>query len=425
MSLMSNPSSSSSEVPVGGVPGASGRVAAGGGAGARSLVVEGLVKDYPLDKGWHRAVEGVSFHVEEGHFYSLLGPSGCGKTTTLRCVAGLERPDAGRIELAGITVAGHKEFVPPEQRDIGMVFQNYAIWPHMSVFENVAFPLRVGKQKVAKQELTSRVDEALALVQLSSYASRPALQLSGGQQQRLALARALVRRPRLLLLDEPLSNLDAKLRERMRLEVRDLQRSLGITTLYVTHDQSEALAMSNRIAVMEGGHIRQEGTPREIYQRPVTAFVASFVGSANFLDATVVERLDGGRSRLRTPGGVLDAACPDAVAVGDEVTLSIRPENVRVHLGDVPAAPNVLPGTVEQAVLLGEAVELRLRIGEAELMTRQHPLLVVRRGDAVSVELPPELCTVITEHGVQSGEQQHFDLGALEHAGVAGVQTGR
>jgi iron(III) transport system ATP-binding protein len=385
-------------------------------------VVEGLVKDYPLDKGWHRAVEGVSFHVEEGHFYSLLGPSGCGKTTTLRCVAGLERPDAGRIELAGVTVAGHKEFVPPEQRDIGMVFQNYAIWPHMTVFENVAFPLRVGKQKVSKQELTSRVDEVLALVQLSSYAGRPALQLSGGQQQRLALARALVRRPRLLLLDEPLSNLDAKLREKMRLEVRDLQRSLGITTLYVTHDQSEALAMSNRIAVMEGGHIRQEGSPREIYQRPVTAFVASFVGSANFLDATVVERLDGGRSRLRTPGGVLDAACPDAVAVGDEVTLSIRPENVRVHLGEVPPAVNVLPGTVEQAVFLGEAVELRLRIGEAELMTRQHPLLVVRRGDAVSVELPPELCTVITEHGVQSGEQQHFDLGALEHAGVAGIQ---
>ena len=410
MSVMSNPSSAPSAA-------ASGAVS----AGARSLVVEGLVKDYPLDHGWHRAVDGISFHIEEGHFYSLLGPSGCGKTTTLRCVAGLERPDAGRIELAGVTVAAHQAFVPPERRDIGMVFQNYAIWPHMSVFENVAFPLRVGKQKVDKAEIKSRVDEVLALVQLASYASRPALQLSGGQQQRLALARALVRRPRLLLLDEPLSNLDAKLRERMRLEVRDLQRRLGITTLYVTHDQSEALAMSNRIAVMDGGLIRQEGTPREIYQRPVTAFVASFVGSANFLDATVVETADGGRMRLRTPGGLLEAACPEAVKVGDEVTLSIRPENVRVHTGDAPAVPNVLPGTVEQAVFLGEAVELRLRIGEAELMTRQHPLLIVRRGDAVHVELAPELCTVITEHGVQSGEQAHFDLGALEHAGVAGV----
>ncbi|MFN8622113.1 MAG: ABC transporter ATP-binding protein [Chloroflexota bacterium] len=402
---------------------ASGAPAAGSAGGrAPSLVVDALVKDYPLDHGWHRAVDGVSFQVEEGHFYSLLGPSGCGKTTTLRCVAGLERPDKGAISLAGVVVAGERDFVPPERRDIGMVFQSYAIWPHMTVFENAAFPLRVGKEKVSKADITSRVDEVLALVQLSSYAGRPATQLSGGQQQRLALARALVRRPRLLLLDEPLSNLDAKLRERMRLEVRDLQRRLGITTLYVTHDQSEALAMSNRIAVMEGGHIRQEGTPREIYQRPTTHFVAEFVGSANFLDATVVERADGGRMRLATPGGLLEAGCPDAVAVGDQVTLSIRPENVRVHPGVAPAGvPNVLAGTVEQAVFLGEAVELRLRIGDAELMTRQHPLLVVRRGDAVAVELAPELCTVITEHGVQSGEHAHFDLGALEHAGVAGV----
>jgi len=398
----------------------------------RSLVVQGLVKDYPLDHGWHRAVDGVSFHVDEGHFYSLLGPSGCGKTTTLRCVAGLERPDAGTIELAGVTVAGHREYVPPERRDIGMVFQNYAIWPHMSVFENAAFPLRVGKEKVSRTEITARVDEVLALVQLAAYAGRPALQLSGGQQQRLALARALVRRPRLLLLDEPLSNLDAKLREKMRLEVRDLQRRLGITTLYVTHDQAEALSMSNRIAVMEGGHIRQEGTPREIYQRPATHFVASFVGSANFLDATVVETGDAGRMKLRTPGGILEAACPEAVKVGDEVTLSIRPENVRVHAGaagvDAAAAgvTNLLAGTVEQAAFLGEAVELRLRIGDAELMTRQHPLLAVRRGDAVQVELAPELCTVITEHGVQSGEQAHFDLGALEHgSAVAGVVSAR
>jgi len=294
----------------------------------------------------------------------------------------------------------------------------------MSVFENVAFPLRVGRQKVARAELRNRVDEVLALVQLASYASRPALQLSGGQQQRLALARALVRRPRLLLLDEPLSNLDAKLREKMRLEVRDLQRRLGITTLYVTHDQSEALAMSNRIAVMEGGLIRQEGTPREIYQRPVTHFVASFVGSANFLEGNVVEAVGDGRMRLKTAAGLLEASCPEAVRVGDEVTLSIRPENVRVHAGAAPAAVNVLPGTVEQAVFLGEAVELRLKIGGAELMTRQHPLLAVKRGDAVYVELAPELCAVITEHGVRSGEQAHFDLGALEHGGAGAAPSG-
>ena len=382
--------------------------------GAASLVVEGLVKDYQLDRGWHRAVDGVGFQVEEGHFYSLLGPSGCGKTTTLRCVAGLERPDAGRIELEQSVVASTDSFVPPEKRDIGMVFQNYAIWPHMTVFENAAFPLRVGRQKVGKADLKQRVDEVLAMVQLADYASRPALQLSGGQQQRLALARALIRRPRLLLLDEPLSNLDAKLRERMRIEVRDLQRRLGLTTLYVTHDQSEALSMSNRIAVMDGGHIVQEGTPREIYQRPATHFVASFVGSANFLEATVVGPGGDGHMRLDTAGGVLEATCPEGARVGDTVTLSIRPENVRIHIGAAPALANVLPATVEQAIFLGEMVDMRVRIGGAELMTRQHPMTAAQRGDSIFVELPPEVCTVISEHGLHSGQDSHFDLGSLE-----------
>ena len=384
--------------------------------GAASLVVAGLIKDYPLDRGWHRAVDGVGFHIEEGHFYSLLGPSGCGKTTTLRCVAGLERPDAGSIELEHIVVASGDTFIPPERRDIGMVFQNYAIWPHMTVFENTAFPLRVGRQKVRKAELSQRVDEVLAMVQLADYASRPALQLSGGQQQRLALARALIRRPRLLLLDEPLSNLDAKLRERMRIEVRDLQRRLGLTTLYVTHDQAEALSMSNRIAVMEGGHIVQEGSPREIYQRPATHFVASFVGSANFLESTVVGPGHDGQMCLSTAGGVLEATCPEGTRVGDSVTLSIRPENVRIHMGPAPALPNVLPASVEQAIFLGETVDMRVRIGGAELMTRQHPMTAAQRGDSIFVELPPQVCTVISEHGLHSGQHSHFDLGSLEES---------
>src|SRR5437773_8359090 len=258
------------------------------------LQVTMLRKTFTTERGGVRAVEDVSFTVEEGQFYTLLGPSGCGKTTTLRCVAGLERTDEGRIVVDGRIVSSHSPnvFVPPHKRDIGMVFQSYAIWPHMTVFENVAFPLRVSKQRVSRSEISRRVEEALSLVELGGYGGRMATQLSGGQQQRLALARALVREPKLLLLDEPLSNLDAKLRERMRFELRELQRRLRITTLYVTHDQIEALSMSNVIAVMNAGVIVQEGAPREIYLQPKSKFVANFIGSTNQL-AGRVARIDG------------------------------------------------------------------------------------------------------------------------------------
>ena len=352
-----------------------------------ALEVSDLVKDYPLAKGWHRAVAGVSFTIEEGHFYSLLGPSGCGKTTTLRCVAGLERPDGGRIVLGGVTVADAGSSVPPEKRDIGMVFQSYAIWPHMTVIENVAFPLRVGSTKVSRADITRRVGDALDLVQLGSYASRPATQLSGGQQQRLALARALVRRPRLLLLDEPLSNLDAKLRDRMRAEIRDLQRSLGITTLYVTHDQVEALSMSNRIAVMEDGLIVQEGTPREIYSHPTSRFVANFVGAANFLPATVSGPGAGaGRMLLRVGDGTIEASVPAGVVAGDAVTLSIRPEAVRFHTS-APGGPNVLAGEVEQALFLGDAIDLRVTVAAGSVAVRLPSAIETSRGDRVWLEL--------------------------------------
>jgi iron(III) transport system ATP-binding protein len=366
----------------------------------RSLAVEDLVKVF-IDRGEQvRAVDGVSFQVEPGTFYTLLGPSGCGKTTTLRCVAGLERPDAGAIVVAGRRVSGNGQFVPPHKRDIGMVFQSYAIWPHMSVFENVAFPLRVARG-VPRSEISRRVEEALATVQLAGYGGRMATQLSGGQQQRLALARALVRRPKLLLLDEPLSNLDAKLRDHMRTEMRELQRALGITTLYVTHDQAEALSMSNRIAVMEHGRIMQEGTPREIYQRPATRFVADFVGSANFLEATVRGRTDLGGMWLDTAAGRLQASCPEGVVPEEKVTLSIRPENLRVHRTPPSAAVNMLPGVIEQQMFLGDVLDCRVRVGEATLVTRQHPTNGTRRGDNVFVEFPVELCTVLTEsHGV-------------------------
>lgn len=372
-------------------------------AATGALEVQDLIKDYPVADGWHRAVHGVSFEVPEGHFYSLLGPSGCGKTTTLRCVAGLERPDGGRILLDGTLVAERERALPPEKRDIGMVFQSYAIWPHMTVFENVAFPLRVGKVRVRRDEMTRRVDEVLALVALDGLANRPATQLSGGQQQRLALARAIIRRPKVLLLDEPLSNLDARLRDRMRAEIRDLQRQIGITTLYVTHDQVEALSMSNRIAVMDAGRIVQEGTPKEIYERPASRFVANFVGSANFLPGEVVEHGSSGRMRIRAVGGVVDATCPMGIAVGDLVTLSIRPENVRIHATD-PHLPNVLTGAVQQVLFLGEAVDARVDVAGSSLVARVHPSTPVEIDQRIWVELPPEACTVIhDEHGVATG----------------------
>ncbi len=372
------------------------------GNGSSALVVEGVHKAFADRRDTVRAVDGVSFSVEEGRFYTLLGPSGCGKTTTLRCVAGLERTDKGKISVDGKVVSSDSPpvFVPPNKRDIGMVFQSYAIWPHMSVFENVAFPLEVTKSRLDKRQIRQRVEEALAQVQLAGYEGRNATQLSGGQQQRLALARALVRRPKLLLLDEPLSNLDAKLREHMRSELRDIQRRLGIATLYVTHDQVEALSMSNRIGVMSQGQIVQESTPRELYQRPTSKFVADFVGSSNFMDADVVGPGVAGGMRLRAPIGEVQATCPAGVTAGEKVTLFIRPENIRMHLSD-PGVTNSFRGTVEQVMFLGEFLDCRVRVGSQLLFTRQHPTIRVRPNDAVHLELPVDLCTVLSEsHGV-------------------------
>ncbi|HYU17536.1 MAG TPA: ABC transporter ATP-binding protein [Chloroflexota bacterium] len=382
------------------------------GSNGRSLAVEDLVKVYPDRREPVRAVDGVTFEVEDGQFYTLLGPSGCGKTTTLRCVAGLERTDRGRVIVDGEVVSADRPrvFVPPHKRNIGMVFQSYAIWPHMTVFENVAFPLRVTRTGLSRAQLRSRVEEALAMVQLGGYDARMATQLSGGQQQRLALARALVRQPRVLLLDEPLSNLDAKLREELRVELRNLQRRLRITTLYVTHDQIEALSMSNRIAVMASGKIEQEGAPREIYQRPATQFVANFVGSTNLLEAGVRGPGSGAAMCLETAIGQAQASCPVGVTAGERVTLSIRPENIRVHTAE-PAGGNVFPGVVEQLMFLGEYLDCRIRVGATLLLSRQHPTAQIRNGDQVYVELPVELCAVLSDtHGISSsaylGEEQ-------------------
>ena len=363
-----------------------------------ALSVRGLEKIYTSSTNERvKVVSGVSFDVEEGAFYTLLGPSGCGKTTTLRCVAGLERPDGGSITLDGKVVSDGAFYVPPYKRSIGMVFQSYAIWPHLSVFENTAFPLRVSKTKISSAELKRRVEEALATVQLAGFEGRLSTQLSGGQQQRLALARALVRRPKLLLLDEPLSNLDAKLREKMRFELSDLQRRLGITTLYVTHDQAEALSMSSCVAVMDSGQIVQQGSPREVYETPRSAFVANFVGASNFIDAKVCTKAGGPHLQTQLGDSLISVTCNRIVSDGEKVILTIRPENVELFsMNDVPpGTPNVFSGTIEQVLFLGDRLDTRVRVGSGILSVWTRASMKLRPQDPVKVVLPSEFCSVI------------------------------
>ena len=300
------------------------------------LEVAGLHKSFETADGGVRAVDGVTFSVAAGQAFTLLGPSGCGKTTALRCIAGLERPAAGVITLDGAELfnAETGTSVPPDRRGIGMVFQSYAIWPHMNVFDNVGFPLRIARRP--RSEIRDRVGWALEMVQLGGFAERDSTQLSGGQQQRLAVARALVQEPRLLLLDEPLSNLDAKLREEMREELKRLQSALDLTMLYVTHDQAEAIVLSDRIAVMSEGRILQEGPPREIYERPRSPFVAGFVGSSNLLEGVVADDLGEGRFLIETDCGSVSATATDGLRRDEGVLVSLRPE--LIHLtADRPA----------------------------------------------------------------------------------------
>jgi len=358
--------------------------------------VQDLVKVYRTGRGSVVACDRVSFEVEDGRFFTLLGPSGSGKTTTLRCVAGLERPDGGQIELAGTVVSSdqHGIFIPPNRRDIGMVFQSYAIWPHMTVFDNVAFPLRAGGHRPSSGEVMRRVSQALSTVRLEGLQDRPATKLSGGQQQRLALARALVREPTLLLLDEPLSNLDAKLREQMRLELRQLQRTLRITTLYVTHDQIEALAMSNVVAVMHEGRIMQIGTPREIYERPANRFVAEFIGSMNLIPGKIAGSVEGGLWRVETPYGSIACVVPPDGRPATDVLVSVRPEDI-VVVDDDSAGKDAWDASIGQVVFLGESVDCRLAVGDLELRARLHPSFVKRRGDRVRLSFRADRCVAI------------------------------
>jgi iron(III) transport system ATP-binding protein len=276
-----------------------------------------------------------------------------------------------------------------------MVFQSYAIWPHLTVLENVAFPMRVSKEKISSEEIRKRVREALEQVEMASLEDRMATQLSGGQQQRLALARALVRRPKVLLLDEPLSNLDAKLRERMRVELRELQRRLGITTLYVTHDQIEALSMSNVIAVMSAGVTVQEGTPREIYLQPRSKFVAQFIGSTNQISGQVMTQSSDGTGTVRTDEGEISCGILHELTTGDKVVVVVRPESIVLHQKKPSQGDNVLEGKIGAAMFLGEYVDCTIELGKNVLETHQPHSLRVRRGDTVWVELPPGDCMAL------------------------------
>ncbi len=361
--------------------GADGSAAGAGGAGSAG-------------GGGHAAVDNIDLLVSSGEFFSLLGPSGCGKTTTLRLIAGFEQPTAGRILLDGADVSA----VPAHKRNVNTVFQSYALFPFLSAFENVAFGLR--HARVTKAELRSRVGAALELVSMSSFATRRPSQLSGGQQQRIALARALVLNPAVLLLDEPLGALDAKLRRTLKVELKALQERVGITFLYVTHDQEEALTMSDRLAVMHAGRIAQIGTPREVYEEPADAYVADFLGAANLMEVSVSQRSDGSTAALKLGDSTLVTSHDCPAAPGETAHAVIRPERVRVEEHG-SAGQNRVPALVERVVFLGAAIQVMLRLAtgaslQALLQNDGDPGRAgLVQGTPVHAYLPPDALRVL------------------------------
>jgi iron(III) transport system ATP-binding protein len=376
------------------------------------------------------AVKDLSFEVPEGEFFTLLGPSGCGKTTTLRMVAGLELPDSGRImigdDVVFCSVDGIR--VPTHRRDISMVFQSYAIWPHMTVAKNVAYPLRV--KKVAKAERHERVERALDLVGLGGLGTREATQLSGGQQQRVALARALVTDPKVLLLDEPLSNLDARLRAQMRLELKALQQRIGVTTVYVTHDQQESLAMSDEIAVMRRGEIQQRGSSTDVYLRPRNRFTAEFIGTTNLLEAEPAGPVRVGINELVATIGHVRAASTQDLGDVARVLVSIRPEMLTLESSD-PAATtgfNRFEAVVQSLAFLGDSTDCEVGVGDQTLQVRLPGVPPLQIGSRVVLVADPNDCVVLAHEDDATGEQAAPELaasGAVPRDAAAGAGAGR
>ena len=362
------------------------------------IQVKGLRKHFVSEGSVVKALDDVDLHIPANTIYTLLGPSGCGKTTLLRCIVGLETPDAGEIRIGDEIVwsAEKNIYLPTEKRRLGMVFQTYAIWPHMNVFNNVAYPLQV--RKLPKKEIRERVAKTLSFVQLSGYEERPATKLSGGQQQRVALARALVAEPEVILFDEPLSNLDAKLREETRKELKTFLSALKITAVYVTHDRIEALALSDTITVMRSGKIIETGDPRNIYFGAQSSFVADFIGRSNLIPAVVRANTE---SETLVESKIGELSCRKVnFAVGADVTLCLRPEFIRLKpAGESPdlqkPAKNIISGTVASMLFVGDSYESEIKVGETLLMARIDPDTNFKTGDGVTFQLHPEYCLLV------------------------------
>ncbi len=335
------------------------------------------------------ALNGLSLRIRDGELVTLLGPSGCGKTTTLRSVSGFLKPESGEIYIGDRRITD----IPPEKRGIGLVFQNYALWPHMTVFQNLAFGLEM--RKVPTEEIKKRVKSVLGVVQLEGFEERFPRQLSGGQQQRVALARAVVLEPDILLLDEPLSNLDALLREQMRFEIAQIHKRLGITTLYVTHDQTEAMVISDRIVILSNGKIMQDAPPADIYLKPANKFVAGFMGTTSFLDGTVVS-VEGERVHIETAGGLKLRGHGRGLAPGNKASAAVRPETLEI-VGPSAGGENLFTAQVERSYFTGEIVDYQLRVGNTFIRAKCDTRRLYGQGETLSVRIDADRLPIVPE----------------------------
>ena len=359
------------------------------------IIIKNVSKYYYSGGKTIKALDNVSISIPANQIFTLLGPSGCGKTTLLRCIVGLEAPDSGEIEIGGEVVLSTAQniFVPTENRGLGMVFQTYAIWPHMNVFNNVAYPLQT--RKMPKDVIRSKVEKTLRFVQMEGFENRPATKLSGGQQQRVALARALVAEPKVILFDEPLSNLDAKLREETRKDLRIFLTELQITAIYVTHDRIEALSLSDIVAVMNKGQIIETGRPKDIYFDAKHRFVADFIGRTNLMEATVTSQE---KSITTVDCAIGSIACRKRsdMKIGDKVTLCLRPEFIRLKRGDASEAQNVFNGKIDSLVFIGEAFEGEITIHESRLFIKTEPDSDIEVGDRANFTVDPDHCLLVS-----------------------------